>query len=268
MRKVKRTSPAKKTYTWLFVLLLAIAGGVFYLIYTGYVRHKFQQTTEWYHDSTAQIGFVVDNVLIDGNRLTSHKEIEKAIGKLEKRPMATIDIHDLHDRLSRLPWVKGVTVQRILPNIISIIVTEKKPIALYQDKKEYFPLDEEGKIVPATLKGLDPHLIVVAGKNSPEKTPRLLAVLDRFKVVRPYVLSARYRRDQRWDLYLSASGKGQILVQLPAGQEEQALQRLEQAHIDDKILDRNVSEIDLRLADRIRVKMANDAPLKKKNKGK
>ena len=182
--------------------------------------------------------------------------------------MATIDIHDLHERLSRLPWVKHVSVQRSLPQIISITLVEKRPIALYQDKKEYFPLDEDGKIVPATLKGLNPHLIVVAGKGAPEKTPRLLAILDRFHTIRPYILSARYRRDQRWDLYLNASGKGQILVQLPIQQEERALQRLQQAQEKDQILDRNVSEIDLRLADRIRVKMANDAPLKGQKKKK
>ena len=264
MRKVK--SSAKKNYKWVIALLALAVGGIVYLIYTGYIHHKVQQALSWYHDTTAQMGFVVDNVLIDGNNLTSHKEIEKAIGKLEKRPMATIDIHDLHDRLARLPWVRHVTVQRILPNVISIVLTEKKPIALYQDKNDYFPLDEEGKIVPTTLKGLDPHLIVVAGKKAPEKTPKLLAILDRFSSIRPYVLSARYRRDQRWDLYLSASGKDQIRVQLPAQQEEQALRRLQKAHETERILDRNVSEIDLRLTDRIRVKMANEAPLKKQRK--
>ena len=265
MRKIKRT-PSKKTYKWLSALLVLAIGGIIYLIYTGYIHHKIQQVTAWYHDTTAQIGFVVDDVVIEGNHLTSHKDIQKAIGHLEKRPMATIDIHDLHDRLARLPWVKQVTVQRILPNMISIIVTEKRPIALYQDKKDYFPLDENGKIVPTTLKGLDPHLIVVAGKNAPDKTPRLLAILDRFKLIRPYVLSARYRRDQRWDLYLRATGKDQILVQLPAQKEEQALQRLQKAHETDRILDRNLAEIDLRLNDRIRVKMANEAPLKKQRK--
>ena len=267
MRKVKKTS-SKKIYKLLFVLLLAALGGIIYLIYTGYVHHKMQEAEAWYHDTSAQIGFVVNEVVVEGNVLTSTKEINKALGNLKNRPIATIDIQDLHDRLLRLPWVKHVTVQRMLPDTISIVLTEKKPIALYQDKKDYFPLDEEGKIVPTTLKGLDPHLIVVVGKNAPEKTPQLLALLDRFTIVRPYILAARYRRDQRWDLYLSASGKGQILVQLPIQQEEQALQRLQQAQENEQILDRNVSEIDLRLSDRIRVKMANDSPLKGKKKGK
>ena len=57
-------------------------------------------------------------------------------------------------------------------------------------------------------------------------------------------------------------------MQLPIQREEQALKRLQQAQESEQILDRNVSEIDLRLSDRIRVKMANDSPLKGKKKGK
>ena len=70
MRKVKRTS-SSKLYKILIALFILAIGGIFYLVHTGYIHHKVQQVAEWYHDTTAGVGFVVENVLVEGNNLTT-----------------------------------------------------------------------------------------------------------------------------------------------------------------------------------------------------
>jgi len=107
------------------------------------------------------------------------------------------------------------------------------------------------------------------GTNIPEA--HFLAILDRYPDIRAQLRASIMVADRRWNLRL----KNGIDVRLPESNVEQALDRLVALDHEKKILSRDILAIDLRLSDRVTVRLSDAAAAareealkdKKKKKG-
>ena len=105
--------------------------------------------------------------------------------------------------------------------------------------------------------GLDrfKHLKVIVGDDAPQKTRQLLRVLAAAPVLAERVDAAVWVGERRWNMRLDNG----IDVRLPEQDPMAAwvkLAELESAH---RILDKDIKAIDLRLPDRLVVRMNEDA---------
>ena len=167
----------------------------------------------------------LDQVIVEGHKRTDKKMILKALGIDKGEEMNAISLTDARQNLLNLPWVKEAIVERYLPDKLIIRITEKMPIALWQNNQVYQPLDETGhpikddKLLPADL-------ILVVGVDAPENTLALLAALDQVPTINALVRSASRVEKRRWNLHLLDAEKGLELM-LPETAFDQALKRLE-----------------------------------------
>ena len=203
----------------------------------------------------------LNQVIVEGHKRTDTKAIMKALEIDKGQKMSAISLNDARSNLLHLPWIKGAVVERHLPDTLIVRITEKTPVALWQNNQTYQPLDEKGypikdnKLLPADL-------ILVVGPDAPENTLALLAALEQVPHLNTLVRSAVRIEKRRWNLYLMDAEAG-LEIMLPETDFEQALKRLERQNKKEDLLKKNVQAIDLRLKDRIILHPKKSQHLKK-----
>jgi cell division protein FtsQ len=202
------------------------------------------------------VGFGIDDIEMDGNAETSDLAI---LAGLEiQGSLVGYDAAAAQERVARLPWVAGVTVRKFYPSTLSVEVEERKPFALWQHEGEVYVVDRGGtKIVPLEESrfGKLPFL-VGAGANEKAATfvEALRDVPDIARQMRAAVLVA----ERRWDLHLEHG----VQVKLPEKAVRQALLQLARLDKERQLLARDVVVVDLRIPDRLTVRLPEGRSLK------
>ncbi|MGN0920027.1 MAG: cell division protein FtsQ/DivIB [Alphaproteobacteria bacterium] len=191
----------------------------------------------------------LNQVIVEGHKRTDTHTIMDKLEMTKDQPMNTLSLEEARDRLLQLPWVKEAVVERHLPDTLIIRITEKTPIALWQNNQSYQPLDEKGhpikddKLLPADL-------ILVVGPDAPENTLSLLAALEQVPTINTLTRSAVRIEKRRWNLHLMDAETG-LEILLPETDFDKALKRLAKQNEKEDLLKKNVQAIDVRLKDRI-----------------
>ncbi len=224
------------------------------LINTDMVEEKLQQISQDFYTKAQNAGFVLEDVVVLGRNKTSKQELVQALGLKRGDNFLKINVHDLQEKIKKLPWVKNVTVKRkFYPNVIEISLTEKKVQSIWQLNEKFYPIDEEGQVINATFRPTAPILLIV-GEGAPENINQLLKEISFNKKILERVKVANYISKRRWNLVLDDIEDG-ITIKLPEKNVEQAWKKL--VHLDtvNGILKRKLTIIDLRLEGKITVKL-------------
>lgn len=197
--------------------------------------------------ASADWGLGVEDVVLEGRKNAPRADLAAAVNLKRGDPILGVDLAHVRAKLESVPWVRTAMVQRRLPNILRIVIEERRPVALWQRRQRLYLVDREGVVLPT--KGLDRfrHLLVVVGKGAPRHAPELLAMLEREPGLRKRILAAVWIGSRRWDLRL----KSGVDVRLPEHNPPAALARLARRH---GLLTDGVEVIDLRLPDRLIVR--------------
>lgn len=121
----------RKSIKIFFVLLGLCLGGA-----AVYGSCLFIASTEYLH---------LTNVIIEGNKMSSKEEILASAGFGYDTNTLLIPVKETVVKISRLPWISSVSIERRLPNSLKIDVKERKPIALVY-LEGYYYIDREGYI--------------------------------------------------------------------------------------------------------------------------
>ena len=245
------TRPAIKAALLLTPLLVGMgAAGM------AWQRGTFAETAAAVGDSliaaSAEVGFAVNDVLVEGRTETDRDAMQRVLGVQRGDPIMAINLAEAKERLEGLPWVSSAAVERRLPDILYVRLTERQPMAIWQHDRKFTVIDREGRpLADATelaRRGNEriETLPQVVGANAPAQVPKLLAALDKVPSVRDKVTAAVWISDRRWDLKLNNG----VVVKLPEGGMTTALRQLAELDASGRVLDRDVVAIDLRQPDR------------------
>jgi cell division protein FtsQ len=209
-------------------------------------------------DAIAQrAGFQSANVSIEGASRLSRADILRIAGITESSTLFLIDAEATRTRLLRNAWIAEATVAKLYPDRIEIAVVEKKPFAVWQSRGNFFVIAKDGVIIDQLTRERvrDSGMPIVVGEGAERRAQDFLAVLDRFPAVRGETVAAVLIAERRWNLRL----KNGTDVRLPEEDADVALMRLVALDRDKHILSRDVSMIDMRLPDRIVVRLSDEA---------
>ncbi len=195
------------------------------------------------------IGFGIEDVRINGETETSE------IAILEKLDIAgsliSFDVEDAQKRLAGLPWVERVTVRKFYPGTLSIEITERKPFALWQRDGEVLVIDRSGTGIVPLDESRFSKLPFMVGGGANDAAQLFLADLLSEPDIAAEMRAAVLVAGRRWDLHLDNG----VTVKLPEKGVRQALAQLVKLNSDSQILTRDVVVIDLRLPDRVTVRL-------------
>jgi cell division protein FtsQ len=229
------------------LVLCALAGGASTL--RG-MEHG-QGLRERLGDFTAGLGLRVQDVIIEGRQKTPEPLLRAAIGAAPGDPILTYSVAGARQRIETINWVQGAIVERRLPGTIVVVLTERRPFAVWQHDGKFVLIDRGGDVVTDSDMGaFAGQLPLVVGAGAPAAAVPLLDALAAEPGLQPHVVAAVRVGERRWNLHLRNGGD----VLLPEGAEPQAIAKLVQLQKTYALLDRPLQVVDMRLPDRLSIR--------------
>lgn len=256
VRRTRRGNPKWRRLTrqglWggLGLCLLGVIGGLSWLWQSGWFAMQTQRVVERGLQWSAEIGLEVDDVLVAGRNRTEQSEILGALGIGRGLPMLAFDPHTAKERLEALPWIAGAEVERRLPNLVFVRLSERLPMALWQLDGRFSVIDREGTVIPGAEAEPFHGLPLVVGAGAPAHAADLLALLTSEPSLQRHVIAATRIGERRWNVHLH----GGIDVQLPEADAAAAWSQLARLDRQHGLLARDITLIDLRQPDRLIVR--------------
>ncbi len=251
-----RVRPRQRSLYGVLFRLGALLGSIVILVGTAlwlWHIHLPQREAEHIQDFglhlTQQANFAVKDVLVEGRQQTSKDAILAALGNSASNgaPILSFDPDAAQARLAKLPWVASATVERRFPDTILVHINERVPMARWQHDTRTVVIDGQGAPLPDADLTQFSSLPLVVGSDAPGETQNLLKALKPYPAIRNIMTAGVRVGERRWDLHLEPN----VIARLPEKDIDAALARLSQLITEQKILDRNIAAIDLRLPDRL-----------------
>jgi cell division protein FtsQ len=217
--------------------------------------------------ASKDMGFVVESVTVAGRERESRQAILDALGVRRGSPILDVDLEAAKARLEALPWVRAADVERLLPDALVVHIAERHPLAFWQRQQKLTLIADDGHVVPGQQLDRFAKLVVLVGDDAPPLGASLLAMLASEPALYPHVAAAVRVGGRRWNIHLDNG----IDVALPEQNPDGAWHRLAELDRSESLLERNIVAVDLRLADRLVVRLPPEPPKptpSRKTKGK
>ena len=202
----------------------------------------------------------VGEIFVTGRSETGQDEILSSLGVKRGQSILAFDPVGARMRLLELGWVKDARVERRLPNTVIVYLDERRPLALWQRKGRHLLIDRAGVVITRRDLGRFSSLPVVLGKGAPENAAALMDMLATQPALFTQVEAAVRIGDRRWNLRM----KNGIDINLPEEETAEAWSRLANLVAEHRIFEREVAVIDLRLPDRLVVRLTPKAAAKRR----
>ncbi len=233
--------------TLLFVVAFVIAIIINFDRFANYIPHRYKPVFEKINDV---IFGKVQVIEIYGNNIVSKDEILTHIYKNEfsKDDLTLINpAQKIMKSLSENPVIENVNVKRFLPNRMVVYVKEKKIILKFynEELKRFFSITESGEILDYYSPNIKMPLII--RKFDVADAVKVYHKIQEYQNVSPFVSDFISFFEYRFDIVLNRK----IIVNLPEENLEDALEVLQDLIIKNKILEKNIKQIDLRVKNKI-----------------
>lgn len=202
----------------------------------GITAYKFVQ------GEFASAGFGIKSIEISGQTLTSDADIITMLTVGTGNSTLTFDAQKAQARLEWLRAVKSATVRKVYPNRIIVSIVEKEPVLRWRIGNTTWLIDERGEKIGTDIAAYT-ELPLVIGQGAADDAVPMVRLLARHEKLDDGLAALSRIGDRRWDLIY----RNGLRVQLPETGIAQALDRLDSYERDYALLDRDVTEIDLRV---------------------
>lgn len=200
--------------------------------------------------------FMVKAMRIDG----ASEAVDRALRAMLPRALPAssfdIDLDALRARALKLDAVEAIEL-RVLPDgILSAVVSERVPAALWRHERGIDMIDRSGhRVASAESREARPDLPMIAGPGADRAAAEALALIDAAGPILPRLRGLERIGERRWDVALD---KGQRIM-LPAEGALAAFERALVLNAASGLLGRDVAALDLRDPDRTVIRLGLDA---------
>ena len=200
-------------------------------------------------------GFGISEVALTGERELSRDEILKTAGITDSTSLLFLDAAQARVRLLTNPWIAEATVLKLYPGRLRIEIKERAPFALWQKEARTSLIAVDGTVLEPAVPERFAKLPLVVGNGAAQAAPGLLDLVSHYPSVSRLITASVLVAERRWNLHL-ANGVEVLLPEADAGR---ALQMLADLDRDKNLLARDIVAVDLRLSDRVTVRLSDAA---------
>lgn len=209
---------------------------------------------------TAAAGFRVEAVKLSGQRETTEFQILEALEIQSDSSLVLFDAQAAQKRLNDISWVEKASVQKLYPGTLQVKIKEREPFALWQRGDVISIISKDGRVITDDVDGRYANLLLVIGHGAQHRVGNILNELRIVPELRSRVRAARLISDRRWNLVLENG----ITIRLPETGVEKALVEIAKMDADSGLLSRDIIAVDMRLDDRVIVKLSEGAAERRK----
>jgi len=242
---------------------LGIAASIFLLAATlGYgavAGGHVPAIVDWLKDTrdaaANTMGFRIAEISLTGSKEVSREEILTTAGVTGRASLLFLDANAARARLLANPWIADAAVLKLYPDRLQITVTERQAFALWQKDGRVSVIAADGTVLEPFVEDRYLGLPLVVGTGAQRQAKDFLAIIDRYPDIRSVLRASILVAERRWNLRLNNG----IDVRLPEMNVEQALARVVALDREKKLLSRDIVAVDLRLPDRVTVRLSDAA---------
>jgi cell division protein FtsQ len=212
------------------------------------------------------LGMGIETVTISGLVELDQTEVLQVAGIDPRGSLPFFDAATARDRLLAMPMIREATVRKLYPGTLDITVVEREPFALWQNHGDVFVVSADGTVIDTLNDSRFNRLPQVVGEGANARAVAFTKLMDAAPDVRAHVRAGLLVGGRRWTLKMDNG----VDVRLPELGAPQAVARLAGLIREQKILEKDVLSIDLRMPDRVVLRLTEDAAAARAdaNKGK
>ena len=200
-------------------------------------------------------GFRIVSVALAGQHHVSREEVLAVAGVTGSTSLLFLDVEQTRERLKTNPWIADATVLKLYPGELQIGIKEREAFALWQKDGQVSVIADDGTVLEPYVSPRLIELPLVVGRGAETRAKEFLVLLDRYPALRAFVRAAVLVGERRWNLRLNNG----IDVRLPETDIAPALERLVALDKEKNLITRDIVAIDLRLPDRVTVRLSEAA---------
>ena len=125
--------------------------------------------------------FQLKTINISGNNFVENNNIKNILKEYENSKINNIELKKLEQSLNNHSYIKASKIYKILPNIITVEIKEVSPIALFEDNKKYYFLDEEGNNIKANIDAINYFSVPIISDKSSDMKNNIVDILNIIK---------------------------------------------------------------------------------------
>jgi len=221
----------------------------------GHLNDFIREKGEPHHALARAVGLGLEQVTISGLSQMRESEVLAAAGLNAHVSLPFLDVNVVRERLEHVPLIKSATVRKLYPNELVITLTEREPHAIWQNNGELFIIAADGTVIDLMQDARFVDLPLVVGERANLRSKDYLALLEASGPLKSRIRAGTLVSGRRWTLKMDNG----MDVRLPEIGAADALARLVKLDREQKILDKDVLAIDLRMADRVVVRLTEEA---------
>jgi cell division protein FtsQ len=253
MKRLERAFPRGAGTLWVFALVLAaVSYGV---IRGGHADAVTEQLADIRDGAANAVGFEIASIALTGEKQLTREEILNIAGISGRASLLFLDADAARTRLKANAWIADATILKLFPDRLHIAITERRAFALWQKDGRVGVVSRDGVIVEPFVAPHVAHLPLVVGAGANVKAAAFLTVMNGYPELRDQVHAYVLVADRRWNLRL----KNGMDIRLPEDEPAQAIEALLALDKDRKLLSRDIHAIDLRIRDRVTVRLSDEA---------
>ena len=237
---------------WLILCVLFLASAVVYgAVVGGQTARAYDALTSGIEHLAVAAGFGVKRITLNGQLHATDAAITAALGAGPDTMMLGFDTDAAKTRLEAVPWIRHAQVMRLLPSTLQVVIEERTPYAIWQNKGQTYVVDAEGVVLAPALREAYAGLPLVVGEGAGKSAAQLFDQLTSHGDLTQKLVAAIRVGDRRWTLKLTSG----IEIMLPDDNVAEALTSLAKLDRERGVLKRDIAAVDLRLLDRVTVRL-------------
>jgi cell division protein FtsQ len=235
---------------------VAVVAPIYWAVSSGWITATVEAAQQGLLQTTAASGFALREVRVEGRGETAVADILSAVRANRGDPILGIDIDAVRQRLEDLPWIESASVERRFPDQLIVSVTEAEPMALWQRSQKLFLVSRDGAVIETANLGKYAKLLIIVGEDAPKKAQDLFDILAQEPELRAHVTAAVLVGKRRWNIRMD----NDVDVKLPEDGALEAWRHFADLNRQDNLLDKDITVVDLRQADRVVVRQGHPQP--------
>ena len=265
-RRRRRLAPAARRAAMWVIPLMLVAGG-----YAGFLLSRLpigqaigSAAADGALAASAALGLVVTDIEVEGRETTDAATIMAALQADRGTPILAVSPSRAKTQLESLAWVRSAAIERRLPGTLWVRLVERHPLAVWQHGGTQELIDREGEVIPVRDLSRFARVPTVVGEDAARHAAKLIDMLAHEPELAARVSAAIRVDGRRWNLRIDNA----IDVLLPEENPAAAWTHLATLERDSSLLKRDLQAVDLRLPDRVVLRVnaaaaSQTAPVKK-----
>jgi cell division protein FtsQ len=210
---------------------------------------------ELYDIAARAAGFPISAVTITGQSRLSERELLDAARVGPRNSLPFLDATAVRERLTQVPLVKSARVMKLYPDRLVIAIEERQPSALWQRDGRIAVISEDGVPIDELRDQRYLGLPFVVGEGAQKRLLEFHMLTAKAGDLAHRIKAGVLVAGRRWNFEMTNG----VTVKLPELDPFSALETLARLQREARILDKDVMCIDLRIPDRVAVRLTEEA---------